>query len=150
MANAPERIKENASRAAAILADIKETVRVGQDTEEYLYENLKCAVCFRLMIDAGTADTDDLRKLCILSIRRQMPEHEGVSDREIVRQIEKYDCHQANLVAQKKVLLMLYIESALGIHLADDEATEVLTVKDLADKAGKALRQKYAEGLPGD
>lgn len=121
---------------------------MGQDTDEYLYENLKHAVCFRLMIDAGTADTDDLRKLCILSIRRQMPEHEGVSDREIVRQIEKYDCHQTNLVAQKKVLLMLYIESALGIHLDDDEATDVLTVKDLADKTGKALRQKRAEGLP--
>lgn len=130
--NTTDRIKENAAKAAEILADLKENVCNGQDTEEDLFISLKKAVCYRLMIDAEEAETDDLRKLCILSIRKQMTEHAGISDKELYKQIEKYDCHQTNLVAQKKVLLMLYIENKMGIHLDDDEAAAILTIKDLA------------------
>ena len=35
------------------------------------------------------------------------------------RAVEKYDCHQTTLVAKKKTLLFLYMESALGVHLED-------------------------------
>ena len=150
MMKTADSIRENAERAKRYLKEFKEAVKREAANNEAVNQEAMCAslrnaVCSRLMIDAGEAETDDIRKLCILSIRRQMSENVGLSDREIVRQIEKYDCHQTNLVTQKKVLLMLYVERELNIQIGDDEAVEISTTEDLARVSADKLRRKQKE-----
>ena len=150
MMKTADSIRENSERAKRYLKEFEEAVRREAENNEAVNQEAMCAslrnaVCSRLMIDAGEAETDDIRKLCILSIRRQMSETVGLSDREIVRQIEKYDCHQTNLVTQKKVLLMLYVERELNIQIGDDEAVENSTTEDLARVSADKLRRKQKE-----
>ena len=140
MTDAAGRRNDNAAKAAEILAALRGSARSGAVPEEDFYKALRRAICFRLMVDEDDADTDDLRNLCVLSIKRQMRGGSGISDSEIGKQIEKYDCHQTNLVTQKKVLLMLYIEKSLGIRLDDDESAGIRTVWELAGKCGEALK----------
>lgn len=64
---------------------------------------LKKAVCCKLMIPED--ETDDIRKLIILSIKSRNKEDASLPDQVIQSKIEKYDCHQSNLVTQKKTLL---------------------------------------------
>ena len=154
MMKTADSIRENAERAKRYLKEFKEAVKREAANNEAVNQEAMCAslrnaVCSRLMIDAGEAETDDIRKLCILSIRRQMSENVGLSDREIVRQIEKYDCHQTNLVTQKKVLLMLYVERELNIQIGDDEAVDISTTEDLARVSADKLRRKQKEERDG-
>lgn len=126
------------AEAAKILGRIKDRSPESY-TDTALHMELKRAICCRLQIDPEEADTDVIRNLCILNIRKQSASGSGLSDGTIGRQIEKYDCHQTNLVTQKKVLLMLYIEKTLGIRLEDDQAAEILTVRDLAAAVKKCV-----------
>lgn len=127
-----DQLRKNGAEAEAILREIKQSGSFKKDPDK-LYEKLKSAVCLRLMIPEEEADTDDLRKLCILSIRMQSGSGSGLPESVIRNQIEKYDCHQTNLVTQKKVLLMLYIERILGVTLQDRQAAEICTLKELAE-----------------
>ena len=154
MMKTADSIRENSERAKIYLKEFKEAVRREAANNEAVNQEAMCtslrnAVCSRLMIDAEKAETDDIRKLCILSIRRQMSENVGLSDREIVRQIEKYDCHQTNLVTQKRVLLMLYVERELNIRIGDDEAVDISTTEDLARVSADKLRRKQKEERDG-
>lgn len=154
MMKTADSIRENSERAKIYLKEFKEAVRREAANNEAVNQEAMCtslrnAVCSRLMIDAEKAETDDIRKLCILSIRRQMSENVGLSDREIVRQIEKYDCHQTNLVTQKRVLLMLYVERELNIQIGDDEAVDISTTEDLARVSADKLRRKQKEERDG-
>lgn len=154
MMKTADSIRENSERAKIYLKEFKEAVRREAANNEAVNQEAMCtslrnAVCSRLMIDAEKAETDNIRKLCILSIRRQMSENVGLSDREIVRQIEKYDCHQTNLVTQKRVLLMLYVERELNIQIGDDEAVDISTTEDLARVSADKLRRKQKEERDG-
>ena len=154
MMKTADSVRENSERAKIYLKEFKEAVRREAANNEAVNQEAMCtslrnAVCSRLMIDAEKAETDDIRKLCILSIRRQMSENVGLSDREIVRQIEKYDCHQTNLVTQKRVLLMLYVERELNIQIGDDEAVDISTTEDLARVSADKLRRKQKEERDG-
>ena len=154
MMKTADSIRENSERAKIYLKEFKEAVRREAANNEAVNQEAMCtslrnAVCSRLMIDAEKAETDDIRKLCILSIRRQMSENVGLSDREIVRQIEKYDCHQTNLVTQKRVLLMLYVERELNIQIGDDEAVDISTTEDLARVSAATLRRKQKDERDG-
>lgn len=154
MMKTADSIRENSERAKIYLKEFKEAVRREAANNEAVNQEAMCtslrnAVCSRLMIDAEKAETDDIRKLCILSIRRQISENVGLSDREIVRQIEKYDCHQTNLVTQKRVLLMLYVERELNIQIGDDEAVDISTTEDLARVSADKLRRKQKEERDG-
>ena len=57
----------------------------------------------------------DIRKLVIISIKRQDLRKGNLPDEVIQREIKKYDCHQTSLAVQKKVLLLMFIERELGI-----------------------------------
>lgn len=109
-------------------------------TADYVCACLKKAACLKLMIPED--DTDDIAKLAILSIKRESSAQASLSDQTIRRQIEKYDCHQTNLVAQKKVLLIMFIERELGISLTDDEASSVKTIQDLSKLFFRHRRQE--------
>lgn len=47
-------------------------------------------------------ETDDIRKLIILSIKSRNKEDASLPDQVIQSKIEKYDCHQSNLVTPEK------------------------------------------------
>ena len=140
--DAAARIMESGARAAELLQKLRNTPPERLEPEN-THRLLKEAVCCRLMTDPADAeDTDDLRNLAVLSIRRQDERKRGLADSAIRNQIEKYDCHQTNLVAQKKVLLMMYVEKMLGISLEDEEAAGILTVRDFSEAVRKKLGGK--------
>lgn len=91
---------------------------------------LKKAICEKFMIPIDEAD--EIRKLAILSIKKQDKGSENLPDDVIQGKIEKYDCHQTNLVSQKKTLLILFIEKQLGLHFTDENAVAIQTIKDLS------------------
>lgn len=90
------------------------------------------AICQKLDIDDPS---DCLRDLVIVSIKKNFPSN--YSSDAVKQLVEKYDCHQQNLVTQKKVLLMLFVEKSIGIYLSDDEASKVITVSDYAEALAK-------------
>ena len=69
----------------------------------------------------------DIRKLVIISIKRQDLRKGNLPDEVIQREIKKYDCHQTSLAVQKKVLLLMFIERELGIAMEDDEPRTLRT-----------------------
>ena len=132
-----EDIVRAAREAAAILANIQSEGR--NSSGEWLIRQLKTAVCTKLMIPE-TEETN-IRRLVIMSIKRQDLKSQNLPDAVIEKQIRRYDCHQTSLAAQRKVLLILFVEKGLGIHFTDEEAVEIETIDDLAERTGKQLRE---------
>ena len=124
-----------------ILQQICGLPREKQKMEELL-PLLRRAVCAKLMIEEQ--EEYNLRNLVVISIKTQDRKAGNLSDEVIRSQIKKYDCHQTSLVVQKKVLLLMYIERELGIHMSDEDATSVETLEDLAETAAVYLRKKGA------
>ena len=109
---------------------------------------LKKAVCCKLMIPED--ETNDIRKLIISSIKSRNKENASLSDQVIQSKIEKYDCHQSNLVTQKKTLLILFIEKELGIHFTDEDAVEIASIDDLCRMVIKYGKTGEKYGATGD
>lgn len=101
------------------------------------YGALKACILGRLHLPA--VDCDDLKQLTIMSIKLQTQE---VTQSELLTSIRKYDCHQTGLVAMKKALLLLSIESDLGVSLDDDAAADAKTVGQLCNLLLVALEGK--------
>lgn len=102
--------------------------------------SVKKAVCCKFMIPED--ETDDLRNLAVLSVKHQDQSNEGLSDNIIRSKIEKYDCHQTNLVSQKKTLLIMFIEKELGLNFTDEDAVRISTVSDLCQMIWKYQKEK--------
>lgn len=119
-----------ASQASASALHALRTAAAAGIKESEALPLLREAVCRKLMIRDDSQN--DIRKLIIMSIKRQELSSSGLPDAVIESRIRRYDCHQTSLVVQKKVLLFLFIEHELGIHLSDDEATEIETLPQLA------------------
>ncbi len=107
---------------------------------EALIPFLRRAVCAKLMIEEQ--EENNLRNLVVISIKTQDQRAGKLSDDVIRSQIKKYDCHQTSLVVQKKVLLLMYIEKELGIHMNDEDAASIETLEDLARLATIYLKRK--------
>lgn len=133
-----EQILQKTNEAKAILKEIRK-MPWGQKNRETLKPLLKKAVCCKLMIPED--ETDDIKKLIILSIKRQNKADALLPDAVIQSKIEKYDCHQSSLVLQKKTLLTFFIERELGLHWTDEEAVQIASIDDLCDAV---LRSKSA------
>ena len=101
-------------------------------------EGLEKAVNLKLMIQEDTQT--DIRKLVIISIKRQDLRKGNLPDEVIQREIKKYDCHQTSLAVQKKVLLLMFIERELGIAMEDDEASDIENLDELADAVIRHLK----------
>ena len=123
-----ENILSKTAEAKAILEKVKKQLENGSSREQ-IEPLMKKAVCCKLMIPED--ETDDLRKLSVLSIKYQDQGSAALPDSVIRSRIEKYDCHQTNLVTQKKTLLIMFIEKQLGVHFSDEDAVEIHTVSDL-------------------
>ena len=113
-----ETIIEKANESKKLLEEIA-YISGNERNENTIKPLLKKAVCCKLMIPED--ETDDIRKLIILSIKSRNKEDASLPDQVIQSKIEKYDCHQSNLVTQKKTLLILFIEKELGIHFTDED-----------------------------
>ena len=98
---------------------------------------LKAAILQRLRLPS--LEEDNLMNLVILSVKMQTL---GVSEKNLLNSVDKYDCHQIGLVAKKKALLLLGIEKDLGVCLDDDDAVEANTVKDLCALLLQTIRRK--------
>ncbi len=71
---------------------------------------------------------DILERLIILSIKQQL---QGNLSKEVMIQITKKDCHQVDLVIQKKVLLVMALEKKYGSMLTEKEYMNLHSVQDL-------------------
>lgn len=107
-------------------------------TPELTEDLLRKAILHKLMIDSKE---DKLRDLAVISIKSADLKNKGVSEDMIRKQITKYDCHQTNLVVQKKALLLIFIEKELGIKLSDEEAVDIQTIKELSTCVYEKLKE---------
>ncbi|WP_138310807.1 MULTISPECIES: hypothetical protein [unclassified Clostridium] len=132
-----DEIVKSTREACAVLERIKSMPREELEKAEIL-PLLRNAVNLKLMIQEDTQT--DIRKLVIMSIKRQDLQKGNLPDDVIQREIKKYDCHQTSLAAQKKVLLLMFIEKELGIVMGDDEATDIESLDELAEAVIRHLK----------
>lgn len=142
-----ETIIEKANESKKLLEEIA-YISGNERNEKTIKPLLKKAVCCKLMIPED--ETDDIRKLIILSIKSRNKEDASLPDQVIQSKIEKYDCHQSNLVTQKKTLLILFIENELGIHFTDEDAVEIASIDDLCRMVIKYGKAGEGYGKTGD
>jgi hypothetical protein len=71
---------------------------------------------------------DNLEKLIVLSIKQQL---QGSLSQEVMIQITKKDCHQIDLVIQKKVLAVMALERMCRMELSEVEYQNLSTVHDI-------------------
>lgn len=142
-----ETIIEKTNESKKLLEEIT-CIPGNERNEKNIKPLLKKAVCCKLMIPED--ETDDIRKLIILSIKSRNKEDASLSDQVIQSKIEKYDCHQSNLVTQKKTLLILFIEKELGIHFTDEDAVEIASIDDLCHMVIKYGKTGEKYGTTGD
>ena len=142
-----ETIIEKANESKKLLEEIA-YISGNERNENTIKPLLKKAVCCKLMIPED--ETDDIRKLIILSIKSRNKEDASLPDQVIQSKIEKYDCHQSNLVTQKKTLLILFIEKELGIHFTDEDAVEIASIDDLGRMVIKYGKTGEEYGTTGD
>ena len=128
-----DEIVKSTREASAVLDRIKSMPCEGLE-KEVILPLLRKAVNLKLMIQEDTQT--DIRKLVIMSIKRQG----NLPDEVIQREIKKYDCHQTSLAVQKKVLLLMFIERELGIAMEDDEASDIENLDELADAVIRHLK----------
>lgn len=105
-------------------------------TPERILPILQKAAAERLMIPP--CKETSIKKLVIMSIRRQTGEKPDM--------IQKYDCHQTSLLAQKKVMFMMSVEKDLGIVLEAGEAAEIEDLRELSEVAASRLNQAQSRG----
>ena len=142
-----ETIIEKANESKKLLEKIT-YISENERNEKTIKPLLKKAVCCKLMIPED--ETNDIRKLIISSIKSRNKENASLSDQVIQSKIEKYDCHQSNLVTQKKTLLILFIEKELGIHFTDEDAVEIASIDDLCRMVIKYGKTGEKYGATGD
>ena len=140
-------IIEKANESKKLLEKIT-YISENERNEKTIKPLLKKAVCCKLMIPED--ETNDIRKLIISSIKSRNKETASLSDQVIQSKIEKYDCHQSNLVTQKKTLLILFIEKELGIHFTDEDAVEIASIDDLCRMVIKYGKTGEKYGATGD
>ena len=73
-------------------------------------------------------DQDNLETLVVMSIQQQL---QGKLSKDVMLRITKKDCHQTDLIIQKKVLSVMALEKKYGIRLSEAEYQNVQTVMDI-------------------
>lgn len=138
-----DEIVKSTKEAATILAELRLMPKDRLNKKTAL-PILKKAVNRKLMLQEE--EEEQIRNLIILSIKQKDKKAGNLSDEVIKKQIKKYDCHQISLAAQKKTLLLMFIERELGITLDDDEAVGIETMEQLAEAFTKYLVEEETSG----
>jgi sporulation protein YlmC with PRC-barrel domain len=71
---------------------------------------------------------DNLETLVVMSIKQQV---QGRLSKDAMLRITRHDCHQTDLIIQKKVLSVMALEKKYGIRLSEVEYQNVKTVGDI-------------------
>ena len=124
-----EDIVKSTEQSEEILERIKELPKE-ECFPERIFPLLREAVNAKLMIEEE--EEINLRRLVILSIKRQDVQNKNRQETWIEQQVEKYDCHQNSLVARKKILLLMFLERKLNIFLSEPEKEGLNTLEQLA------------------
>lgn len=125
-----ELLKKAREESAAALESIGK-MSSQERTPEKILPALQKAAAAELMIPL-TQETS-IRKLVIMSIRGQTGQRPD--------QVQKYDCHQTSLLAQKKVLFIMSVEKALGIVLETQEAADIEDLEELSEAVASHINQ---------
>lgn len=133
-----DEIVKNTGDAARVLWGIREIPRV-RLSKEYILPDLRRAVNLKLMI--SEEKETDIRKLAVMSIKRQDLQSANLTDEILQKEIRKYDCHQTSLAVQKKVLLLMFMEKELGISMKDEEAVGIETLDQLAEAVTRHMKE---------
>ena len=136
-------ILKSTKASASVLADIKNITKDRLD-KTTVFPLLQEAVNLKLMIEEK--EEQQIKNLVIMSIKSQDMRAGNLSDDVIRRQIKRYDCHQTSLVAQKKTLLIMFIEKELAITLNDDDAVGIQTLEQLTEILIKYMKEKTGYG----
>lgn len=115
-----------------------EAMRQSLSHESAFREAVARYVLCRLQLPEDTRERN-LYRLVIYSVRRKMP---GMDITHLEERLATEDCHQTTYVVSKKHLLMLEIETALDVHLRDEDVENVETVDDFA----RALHAAWRSG----
>lgn len=133
-----EDIVKSTARAEEYLEQIKRLPEK-ECLPERILPFLREAVNAKLMIEEEKET--NLRRLVILSIKRQDARNKNLPEQWIERQVGKYDCHQTSLAAQKKILLLMFLERKLNIFLSEPETEGLDTLEQLACVYADHLRE---------
>ena len=131
-------IVKKTMEAKELLERVKNIINNEKENEIEIL--VKRAVCCKLMIPED--ETEDLRNLAVLSVKYQDQSNKSLSDDVIRSKIEKYDCHQTNLISQKKTLLIMFVEKELGLSFTDEDAVGISTVSELCKMIRKYKGEK--------
>lgn len=126
-------MEERETRMEAMRQSLSQEAAFREAVARYLFH--------RLQLPEDTRERN-LYRLVIYSVKRKMP---GIDLIRLEERLATEDCHQTTYVVSKKHLLMLEIESALEIHLRDEDVENIQTVDDFAD----ALRATWRTGGEG-
>lgn len=128
-----EEIVESTRKAAERLHGIRDHPDM---TREDRASALKEAICRKLMIP--DIQEENIRNLVIYSIKYRSGQGRRPDEQ------QPYDCHQTSLVAQKKVLLLMFIEKEVNKKLSDQQAAGIETIGQL-EQALKECEREASE-----
>lgn len=129
----------NIKQAGSCLEMIRRSIN-GPCTEELVYENLRA--CINLRFGTPGETETDFRKLAVISIKRRDLGDQNLPAAVLEKRIHQYDCHQTSLVAQMKVLFVMYVERELEIRLEDEAVTAAEDLGMFAHLVFLALAEK--------
>ena len=82
--------------------------------QQQFSETLRSYILFRLELPEAIEETD-LYQLCLMSLKLRLHGTGGEKEEALEARLRKFDCHQTEAAVQKKVLLMMHLERALGV-----------------------------------
>ncbi len=82
--------------------------------QQQFYKAVRSYILFRLGLPEAIAE-EDLYELSIMSLKLQLHGTGGEDASALEARLRKFDCHQTEAAVQKKVLLMMHLERALGV-----------------------------------
>lgn len=98
--------------------------------------------CLYIKFEIEETEELSFRKLAIMSIKTKDLKNRGLSDDVIAKKIHQYDCHQTNLISQKKILFCSYVERILGIEVSDDDVVNTQSLDKYASLIFRELVKK--------
>lgn len=126
-----ERYLHEVNKADGDAERILVELRSGNCDSESFKRLVKQYLLVRFML-APDVEEKNLYNLSVMSIKASLWDKSTAGMDYASLRIEKHDCRQANSAVRKKALLIMNLESKLGIRLSDDQVETVETIEDLA------------------
>lgn len=99
------------------------------NTREYKYQQKIHYRLLTLLKLPLFLNEEDIDTLVVYSIKALM---NGDSSENSLVRLTKLDCHQTNVIIQKKVLVIMRLEKEEKVHLSEKEYESLKKIKDLS------------------